>query len=94
MSQRDKIQADTNAGRFMSSKSARNEMNLGPGMVEMVIPGQDSTQLVYCLCLTGAGRPLNFFAMLKKTKTKTNKQTNKQKLCLISKNPGDGETRC
>ena len=58
-------QADTNAGRFLSSRSAWDRANLGPGVVEMVISGQDPTQLVYCLCLTQAGRSLNSFAMLK-----------------------------
>ena len=44
-------QKDTKAGRILSSRSAWDRASLGPGMVGMVISGQDPTQLIYCLCL-------------------------------------------
>ena len=62
--QKDKKKA-TNAVRFLSSRSALDRANLGPGVVEMVISGQGPTQQPYCLCLRKAGRSLNSFAMLK-----------------------------
>ena len=61
-------QADTNAGRFLSSRSAWDTAKLGPGVLEMVISGQGPIQLTYCLCLTKADRSLNSFAMLRKNK--------------------------
>jgi hypothetical protein len=42
-------QADRDAGRFLSSRSAWDRANLG--LVGMVISGQDPTQLSHCLCL-------------------------------------------
>jgi hypothetical protein len=44
-------QADTDSGRFPSSRLSRHRGNLGPGVVGIVIPGQGPTQLSYCLCL-------------------------------------------
>lgn len=46
-------EADTNVGRFLSSRSSQNKRSLrpGPGMVEVVISGQGPTQLAYSLCL-------------------------------------------
>jgi hypothetical protein len=38
-------QADKNAGRFLSSRSAWDTASLGPGIVEMVIPGQGPFQI-------------------------------------------------
>ena len=57
----------TKADRFLSSGSAMDRVNLGPGVVEMVISGWAPTQLAYylCLCLTEAGRSLNSFILLK-----------------------------
>ena len=59
-------QADTNAGRFLSSRSAWDTMSPGPGVVEIVISGQGLTQLAYHLYLEKADRSLNSFAMLRK----------------------------
>lgn len=39
------------AHRFLSSGSALDIEILGPGLVGMVISGQNSIQLAYCLCL-------------------------------------------
>ena len=44
-------QANTNASRFLSSRSAWDRANLGPGIVRLVISEQDPTQIVYCLSL-------------------------------------------
>lgn len=41
----------TEAGRFLSLRSAWDRTTLGLGRVGMVISGQDPTQLAYCLCL-------------------------------------------
>jgi hypothetical protein len=43
----------TKADRFLNSGSAWDRARLGLRVVDMVISGQGSTQLVYCLCLTG-----------------------------------------
>jgi hypothetical protein len=48
---KDTKQMDTNAGRFLNSRSAWDRANLGSGVVKMVIPGWGPTQLSYCLCL-------------------------------------------
>ena len=60
-------QADTKAGRFLSSRSAWDTGRSGLGVVKMEISvsGWGPTQLAYCLCLTEAGRYLNSFAVLK-----------------------------
>jgi hypothetical protein len=59
-------QVDTNAGRFLSSRSAWDTMSPGPGVVEIVISGQGLTQLAYHLYLEKADRSLNSLAMLRK----------------------------
>jgi hypothetical protein len=38
-------QKDTKSGRFLSSRSDCNRVSLGTSMVEMVVSGQDATQL-------------------------------------------------
>jgi hypothetical protein len=58
-------QKDTKAGRFPSSRLAWDRMNLGPGVVGMVISGWDPTQLNLLFVPTKAGRSLNSLAMLK-----------------------------
>jgi hypothetical protein len=69
-------QADKKADRILNSRSAWDRGNLSPGprMEGMVIPGQRSTQLAYCLCLAKAGGSLNSFTMLKKKKKNKTKQ--------------------
>ena len=57
-------QANANAGRSLSLKSACNRENLGPGVVRMEISGQGLTQLNLC----SEDRPLKSFAVLKKKK--------------------------
>lgn len=52
------------AGRFLKSRSTWDIARLGPSVVEMVISVQGLSQLVYCLCLTEAGKFLNSSAML------------------------------
>jgi hypothetical protein len=52
-------QADTNAGRFLSSRSAFNRVNLCPGVFRVVIPGWAPTQLSYCLCLCVLTLPMS-----------------------------------
>jgi hypothetical protein len=49
----------------LSSRSAWDSGSPGPGVEEVVISGQGSTQLVYHLCLIEASRSLNSYAMLK-----------------------------
>lgn len=44
----------------MSSKSAKDKVNLGPGVVGMVTPGWDPIHLAHYLCLPKAGRSLNY----------------------------------
>ena len=58
-------QAETFAGKFLSSRSAWDTLSPGPGVVEMVISGLGPTQLVYHLCLIEAGRSLSSFARIK-----------------------------
>jgi hypothetical protein len=57
-------QANANAGRSLSLKSACNRENLGPGVVRMEISGKGLTQLNLC----SADRSLHSFAVLKKKK--------------------------
>ena len=57
-------QANANAGRSLSLKSACNKENLGPGVVRMEISGQGLTQLNLC----SEDQPLKSFAVLKKKK--------------------------
>jgi hypothetical protein len=51
--------------KLLTLASAWDRARLGPGVVDMLNSGQDSTQLAYCLCLTEAVRSLNSFARLK-----------------------------
>ena len=53
------------ASRFLSSRSAWDRANLGPGMVGMVISGWGLTQLNLLFVLIKASRSLSSFAMLK-----------------------------
>ena len=46
------------------TKAVQDRAKLGPGVVEMLISGQGSTQLIYSLCLTKANRSLNSFAFV------------------------------
>jgi hypothetical protein len=62
------MQANTNARRFLSSSSAWDRVNLGPGKIRMVLSGQDSTQLRLLSVLTETGRSMNSFATFKKKK--------------------------
>ena len=39
------------ADRFLSSGLSQDRVRLGLGVIEMVIPEQNSTQIIYCLCL-------------------------------------------
>jgi hypothetical protein len=55
--------SDTNAGRLLSSRSAWDRINLGPGMVRMVISGHDPIQISLLFVLSKVGRSLNSFAM-------------------------------
>jgi hypothetical protein len=44
-------EADSKASRFQSSRLVWVEASLVLGVIEMVIPEQNSTQIIYCLCL-------------------------------------------
>jgi hypothetical protein len=46
-------------------RACLDRAGIGPGVVEMVLSGQNPTQMSYYLCLTEAGRSLNSFAMFK-----------------------------
>ena len=58
-------QKDTKAGRFLSSRSARDTASSGPGMVDLVISGWGPSKVVYRLYFNRDRRSLNSFAMLK-----------------------------
>jgi hypothetical protein len=42
--------ADSNAARFLSSRSAWGRVNSGPVVIPMIIAGWGPTLLAYCLC--------------------------------------------
>ena len=61
-------QTDTKVGRLLSSRSTRDRVNLGLGVLGMVISEADPTQLSFCLAYMGRQIPVSqySFAMFKK----------------------------
>lgn len=58
-------QAYAKASRLLSSRSAWNRLNLGPGMVRVVNSGWHPVQLSLLFVITRAGGSLNSFPMIK-----------------------------